>query len=120
VHYNTNDGTAKTANDDYEEAEDSLLFSGESGQTQTISVTVKGDRIVEEDEFFEVLLTQLSDNFAGRLTIPVIGKGTILNDDSSEITITKTDGKEGVDPVTFTLSFPNGAYSDKPTTIHYR
>jgi hypothetical protein len=120
VHYKTKDGTATIEDDDYEEAEGDLYFIGQSGQTQNISVTIKGDRRVEEDEFFEVLLSQLSDNFNGRLSIPVDGKGTIRNDDSSEITITKTDGKEGEDPVTFTLSFPNGAYSDKPTTIHYK
>src|SRR5690606_9588794 len=35
------------------------------------------------------------------------------------ITITKTDGEEGVGPVRFKFSFPENVFSDEPTKIDY-
>ena len=77
VNYTTVDGTA-TAASDYTATSGTVNFN--LGQTtQTISVTVKGDTIIEPREFF---LVRLSDPTNASLTNSE-GTGTIITDDRS-------------------------------------
>jgi Ca2+-binding RTX toxin-like protein len=79
VNYTTSDGTATTANSDYVAASGVLHFA--AGQnTQTASVTVNGDTIVEGNEAFNFTLSGPTN---GATIIDGLGVGTIVNDDSS-------------------------------------
>ena len=76
VSYRTSDRTA-TAGTDYRAASGTLTFS--AGQTsKRISVTVTGDRLVEEDELFTVTLSSPSNATISDAT----ATGTISNDDA--------------------------------------
>jgi hypothetical protein len=78
VDYTTNDGTATTADADYDAATNSVTF--DPGQTaKTVDVTVNGDLTHESDETFTVDLSSPSNGnvLAGS------GTGTILDDDAS-------------------------------------
>lgn len=121
VNYATADGTAKVSGDDYiATGTVPLSFSGLAGETKTITVLVKGDLNLEGDETFTLALSALSNSFGNRLIIQNSpATGTIINDDSGAITVTKVDGIEGSQNVRFTFSFPLGVVSDAPTTINY-
>src|SRR5688572_20095158 len=77
VRYRTQDETAR-ANEDYDSMQGTLQFTpGET--TKTIEVPIKGDKKVEPDEFFSVVLSESTgatlDQSGG------VGTGTIENDD---------------------------------------
>jgi hypothetical protein len=77
VHFATADGTAKVSNSDYVAASGTVTFApGET--TKTITVTVKGDKRRESDEWFAVNLSGASSN---ALIGDSQGMGWILNDD---------------------------------------
>lgn len=91
-----------------------LVFSGTAGETQTISVAVNGDTIVEGDETFEVHLGAVTPASplvdANDISTGAIGTGTIINDDTNTLTIdsqTVTEGDAGVVAMTFTVTSPN-------------
>ena len=70
VDYSTLDGTAKVADNDYVgQGSGVLSFNGTAGESKTIRVVINGDRKIEGDEYFKVLLGALSEDFNGRLTI---------------------------------------------------
>jgi len=75
VGYATSDGTA-TAGSDYTAASGTLTFAPQQ-TTQSFTVTVHGDRVIEPDETFQVVLSGLSGATLGRAT----AEGRILNDD---------------------------------------
>ncbi|MEQ1921297.1 MAG: LamG-like jellyroll fold domain-containing protein [Pyrinomonadaceae bacterium] len=78
VHFETNDGSATVADDDYETNSGNLVFLPME-TSKDITVTINGDDTFEPDETFTVLLTPV-DN----ATIAVgggTGVGTILNDE---------------------------------------
>jgi hypothetical protein len=80
VKYKTINNTAK-AGSDYIMAIDSLIFN--PGQTsKTISITIKGDRNIEPNENFFVLLYQPKNATISNDT----ATGTILNDDGATFT----------------------------------
>ncbi len=91
VDFNTADGTAIAANGDYLAASGTLTFAGTAGETQSITVRVNQDNIVEADETFEVRLanlTAISASLAQQITLPsTLTRGTIINDDSAMVTI---------------------------------
>ena len=80
VNYQTANGTATTANNDYVASSGTLTFA--SGKvTDTIEITIKGDKQTEPDEYFYVNLSN-----PNRLVLKKSqGKGTIKNDDGSAI-----------------------------------
>jgi len=89
VRYATADGTA-SAGSDYNAASGTLTFA--AGQTsQTVTVAVRGDVLVEGTESFRVLLSSAS----GASIAAGIGTGTISDDDqlapASPVTFTKRD-----------------------------
>jgi hypothetical protein len=77
VFYNTADGSATTADNDYVTNVGILHFDA-SVNTQTISVTIRGDTKFESDETFFVNLLGPSN---GIVIADGQGVGTILNDD---------------------------------------
>jgi hypothetical protein len=75
VHYATQDGSA-TAGTDYVATSGTLTFAPFQ-TTKTITVTIKGDKQKETDEYFYVILSDASSN----VMISNSGIGTILNDE---------------------------------------
>lgn len=120
VKFHTEDGTAKTSDFDYLAANGEAFFSGKANELQEITIRIIGDKKIEADEYFELLLTELSNTFDNRLSI-VNTKltGTIENDDRTRIIVTKTNGEEGGDPVTFTFTLADDVTADEPILIDY-
>ncbi|MGI8689632.1 MAG: Calx-beta domain-containing protein [Thermomicrobiales bacterium] len=78
VNYATADGTATTADNDYQAQNGALTFAP-GVTTQTITVLINGDTKAEPDETFTVVLSSPAN-----ATIAAgggIGSGTIINDD---------------------------------------
>ena len=104
VDFTTVDGTATTADNDYQPNSGTLNFASGDG-TQTIIVKVNGDTNVESNEAFTVNLSNASD-----ATIPdADGTGTIQNDDVplpslSIDDVTQTEGNAGTTAFTFTVT----------------
>lgn len=78
VDYNTADGTATLANNDYQQTSGTLTFPAKSMSTQQIAVPVNGDLVSESDEVFLVLL---SNALGGAVICDGSGIGTILDDE---------------------------------------
>ncbi|HEY0076507.1 MAG TPA: Calx-beta domain-containing protein, partial [Abditibacteriaceae bacterium] len=78
VNYATADGIARSTSD-YVAKSGTLSFAPGSALTQTISITVNGDSMVEGDETLYVILSGAVNASIGRGR----GVGTITNDDSS-------------------------------------
>ncbi|MEP3480196.1 MAG: Calx-beta domain-containing protein [Fuerstiella sp.] len=97
-----------TFNEDYQPNTGSILaFTGVKGETKTFDVIAFGDTKVEQDEIFQVLLSNIAA--AGRNVVigDGTGEGTILNDDSAEISVTGgtvTEGDSGTTNITFTIT----------------
>ena len=84
VMYQTADGSATTADNDYAgPILNTLNFDGSAGQTLYVVITVNGDDIDENDETFDVDLVSVVAG--GRdVTAPVpVGVGTITDDDTA-------------------------------------
>ena len=75
VAYATVDGSATTASQDYTATNGTLTFSGTT--TQTITVSVVGDTVVEPNETFQVVLSAPT----GATIADGSATGTITNDD---------------------------------------
>ncbi|RRN77461.1 hypothetical protein EIM50_19510, partial [Pseudoxanthomonas sp. SGD-10] len=96
-------------------------FSGTAGEEKQVTVNIKGDRKIEADELFKLVLFGLSKNFEGRLSVVNPEKNvTIQNDDSGSISITHEHGVEGSEDGEFIFSLPEGITADQPVTIHYK
>lgn len=115
VNYATANGTATTADSDYQSKSGSITFA--AGEiTKTITVLVNGDNVVEPDETFFVNLSSA----AGAFIADNQAVGTILNDDSYVFSIndvTHLEGDSGTTGYLFTvaLSSPSG----QTTTVQY-
>ncbi|MCB1716074.1 MAG: tandem-95 repeat protein, partial [Candidatus Competibacteraceae bacterium] len=122
VAYTSNDGTATLADSDYSDNDGSLSFVGTAGETQTITVPVTGDTVVEADELFSVVLGAITLNNSAldpaAVTVSSVdagtvgastdtGTGTIENDDTATLTIdnvTLTEGDAGTTAFVFTVT----------------
>ncbi len=118
IAYATNDGTATSADNDYNDSDGSLTFVGNAGEMQTFVVSVNGDLKVEADETFSVTLGAVTGALSQ--TISVDGSpqvSTITNDDIAALSIVDVTVDEGVGSalVTVTLS----AESTFTTTATY-
>ena len=115
VRYQTVDATATVANGDYGGASGTITFR--PGQrTATIAVGIRGDRIVEQDETFQVVLSSANGATLGRAT----ATGTILDDDNLARSVTVTGPQAGVNEgtaATFTFSLSGAATA--PVTVSY-
>jgi hypothetical protein len=116
VNYATADGTATTADGDYQAATGTLTFA--PGVTmQTITIMVNGDTVLEPDETFFVNLSG-----AQNATIAVNqGLGTILDSGGlpalSINSVSQPDPSSGTTPFTFTVSL--SAASTQTVTVNY-
>jgi hypothetical protein len=79
VNYATADGIARSTSD-YVAKNGTLTFAPGSALTRTISVAIRGDLLVENDETFYVFLSGATNASIGKAR----GVGTILDDDASE------------------------------------
>ena len=118
VDYVTADGTATTAGSDYVAIPKSTLIFAPGTTTQTISVTVNGDTVVEPNETFFVNLTDATN-------APIAdaqGQGTIQNDDVPPLPalsindVSILEGNGGKKQLTFTVSLSSAA----TTTVSVR
>ncbi|MEO8275263.1 MAG: Calx-beta domain-containing protein [Thermoanaerobaculia bacterium] len=93
VHYQTADGTATTANNDYVGISDTILTFTPGVTTMPVNVTVNGDTTPEANENFFVNLT-LPTNAT---ILDNQGAGSITNDDAATgpVTVTATAGTPG-------------------------
>ena len=88
---------------DYVDGSGTLNFAGTNAETQQLTVTVNGDEVVEQDELFAVVLSNLQAS--GRsITLPSQGVGTIENDDFATVTIDNVTGNEDDGAITLTLT----------------
>ncbi len=117
VSYYTNNGTAKTPTD-FAGGGSTVSFSeveSFNGATKTITININGDNMVEPNETFTVVLNTISGltGTGKSVTIPLAGKtgtGTILNDDSSSLSIddvSVSEGNSGTKTLTFTATLTN-------------
>lgn len=102
VYYATFNGTATTTGSDYSSRSGTLYFTLGGATTQTISVPILGDTIVESDETLSVVLSSPS----GATITTSTGIGTIINDDIDILTMSN--------PRTFSLvsGFPYNTIGD--------
>jgi len=109
IDYATSDGTATTADSDYTPANGTLTFAGNNGETETFTVTVSNDAVVEADETFNVILSNV---IAGGKNVTIsdnTGVGTITNDDAAtfaidDVTIEENANGDGATTYTFTVT----------------
>jgi streptogramin lyase len=117
VAYATADGTA-TAGSDYNATSGTLTFNP-GVTTQTITVNVIGDTIVEPDETFTV---NLSSPVGATIAVGT-GTGTIVNDDVaagptlSINNVSANEGNSGTTPFVFTVTL--SAASGSTVTVNY-
>jgi large repetitive protein len=116
VDYTTTDGTATTADGDYDATANSVTF--DPGQTtKTVDVTVNGDLTHESDETFTVDLSNASNGnvLAGS------GTGTILDDDASPtISVANASVTEGnVGDTTLSFDVTLSVASAVTVTVDY-
>ncbi|MCM2374218.1 sodium:calcium exchanger [Rhodopirellula sp. ICT_H3.1] len=99
--YDTTDGTATVADDDYVATSGTLTFDGGVSETKTISVEIIGDDTPEPDEMFAIALSQLAaTDPVIRDAVTIVGSSfnlTIQNDDAPRLVIRNvtTDSTEG-------------------------
>ena len=106
VDYGTGDNTA-IAGTDYTANTGQLSFAGTNDETQTISVTVSDDAIVESDETFGVQISNVQVSGRNVTISDDMGTGTITNDDSTSVTIADISGDENGSPITVTATLGN-------------
>lgn len=115
VNYTTVDGSATTAEGDYQHASGTLTFNPGGPLTQTIPVLVNGDRRGEMAEVFFVNITSGD--------APVIdgqGNGVIIEDEPTLYilnTPSVLEGSSGTTPLNFTLTL-SSPY-DVDITVHF-
>ncbi|MEH2084533.1 MAG: Calx-beta domain-containing protein [Nostoc sp.] len=117
VNYNTNDGTAKAADSDYNSTLGTITFN--PGETSKIlSIGVIGDNKFETDETFSVNLLGVTNS----TILDSLGVATIFNDDNQPtITISDVSLIEGNTGTTnnanFTITLSNASY--QPISVNY-
>jgi VCBS repeat-containing protein len=94
----TADGSA-AAGSDYVAASGTLVFAAGGALTQTISVTINGDTIVEGNETFTIGLSNLVNTLGTAAFNDISGAGTITNDDFSLVGIHDIQGASHTSPL---------------------
>src|ERR1041384_1604031 len=107
VNFTTVDGTATTADSDYQ-AQSGMLTFLPSDTTKQVTVLVNGDMKFEPDEAFTVHLS----NSAGATIADADGAGAITNDDSAPTfaidDVTHNEANAGTTSYTFTVTKTGG------------
>lgn len=103
VQYKVKGGTAKSVATlpelaDYTGGSGTLSFDGSAGQTQTFTITVNGDEVVEANETIIVefgTVTSPTPAVVAQIDNSGTGTGTIENDDTATITVSSDSQTEG-------------------------
>ena len=109
VDFGTADGSA-VAGADYTALSGTLSFAGTAGETQTFTVDITGENIVE---LSETLVATLANVQAGGRAVTIgdgTGEATVLNDDAAQVSIadaTLTEQDQGSSDLTFTVTLDN-------------
>ncbi len=111
VDFDSADGSATTANNDYAAATGTATFTAGTTST-TITVDITTDAIVELNEAFQVLLSNLQSTGRDVTFADSIGVGTIQNDDAAELSIDDVTQDEDAGTMTFTISLSNPVDTD--------
>ncbi len=94
VDYATADGTAEDENGDhdYDSQHGTLTFEPGGSLTQTVTVAVRGDMVIEPDETFRVILSNLNAGTPARNVSlgDAQAVATIVDDDAARLTIAVT------------------------------
>ena len=114
VGYSFTDGTATGGGTDYTGTAGTLTFAGTAGETETITVTLNDDAIVEGSENFTVTLAAPSN---GVTAAGSPATGTITDNDSATLTIGDETADEGDGTMTFTVTLNNAVVGG--TTVGY-
>lgn len=109
VDYATADNTATIGDDDYQSSTGTLTFAAGSGiLSQTVSVTINGDRNIELDESFFVNLSNIVSTTGTATLSDAQGVGTITNDDFPPTVsigdVSIAEGDAGTSLLTFTIT----------------
>jgi gliding motility-associated-like protein len=87
INYATADGTATAAGNDYTSAATTVLnFAGNAGETQTVTIPINDDQIVENAENFFINLSNSSN--ASVIITDTQGEGTITDNDNAGYNVT--------------------------------
>ncbi len=109
VNYAVKDGSAKVSDGDFSKSSGTLTFSSSGQQSQSFSVTTKGDQKVEGDETFKIALT--SSMPSGVSAVNNSTTSTIQNDDSATLKLSgaqaQNEGDSGTKNYIFTVSVDN-------------
>jgi len=112
VLFSTSDNTAMVSDNDYMAlTNQTVTFPANSASTQTVPVTIISDNKVEADEIYDVTINGLNASGRDVLIGTSTATGTILNDDSSVITlsggISQNEGNSGTTSFIFTATLSN-------------
>ncbi|MEQ9577408.1 MAG: Calx-beta domain-containing protein [Marinoscillum sp.] len=119
----TSDGTATIADGDYTAlAGETVTFSGTTGETEEVIITLGSDSKVENNETLTVSMGNLVVSTVASGDIDITGGATvtITNDDTARITINDVSGNEDDGPVALTATLDNpveGGFSVDVNTI---
>ena len=109
VNYSTNNVTATTADNDYDDNDGILSFTGTAGETHTITVLANGDTKVELDETFTVNINSLTGPLSSSVNVSnPSATGTITNDDQATVSLAgNVSQSEATTPQVFTVNLSN-------------
>lgn len=107
VDYTTSNETA-TAGSDYTANSGTLNFTGTNGQTRAITVPILNDIFVEPSETFIVTLSNVNSSGIVNIT-NAIGRASIVDNDSANITINDVSVNENGGPANFTVTLTGNA-----------
>ena len=117
LNYATSDDSA-VAGSDYTATTGSIIFpAGGSGDTQTFTVPILNDSVVEDDETFTVTLTPADASQVDAGASDLVATGTILNDDTNSFAIGDVSVNEAAGTMTFTVTRTGD--SDVDITLNY-
>ena len=120
VDYATADDSA-TAGSDYVTNSGTLNFAGTAGETQTVTVAVTGEEIVELNESFFVDLSNAQGSGRTLGISDAQGVGTITNDDTTGAfsidDVSLSEGDSGTTNFVFTVTLSHAV--DTPVTVDY-
>ena len=113
-----------TTPSDYTPVGGSISFDGSIGETETITVYINGDEMVEPNETFKLVLSYIN---APGLNVVLhdtdnTGTGTISNDDNATFAINDvsvTEGNSGTKTMSFTVSLSQDIEASNPITVDY-
>ena len=115
VSFATADNTATWSDNDYATASGTLDFTGDAGETHTVTVLVQGDTHIESDEFFLVDISNIQAQGRDVRLADNQAQGTIINDDRlllPNLSIGNShviEGDEGPRVITLTVTLDTAA-----------